>query len=475
MRLPNTALLSVAAALAIWLGCAAAGRCEAGSAVSTVLYVPLENHPITPVIARHLDRALEDAEASGAVCLVIALDTPGGLIESTREMVKDILNSKVPVVVYISPSGARATSAGVFITLASHIAAMAPGTHIGAAHPVAIGGFPSQAPAPEKKTPSDADEDPMKRAAKTMEEKAVSDTRAWAISLAELRGRNADWAALAVTESKSLSSDEAVASNVVDFIAADLNELLGKLDGRSVKLAGGSVTLQTRDAPVRTISLWWGDRLLGAISHPNIAFLLLMFGFYGILFELYTPGWGVAGTLGAFCLVLAFFGLAVLPLNYAGLALIVIAMALFVAEAFVTSFGALTVGGLVCLVLGGLMVVDSPVGFMRVSATVVVPVAVATAAITVFLVSRIVKGLRTPVRTGDQRMSDLTATADEAFHEEQGEYVGTVRVHGELWRAASASPVDAGTTLCIKGRRNLVLEVEPAAKTEQKITGEKGE
>ncbi len=426
-----------------------------GEAAGLVLHARLDNEPITPVTERYLERVLREAASAQAACLVIELDTPGGLVESTQQIVKGILASEAPVVVYVAPQGARAASAGVFITMAGHVAAMAPGTHIGAAHPVSIGGMPGT-PAP-----ADTASGQQQGGPSVMEEKVLNDAVAWARSLAELRGRNAEWAALAVSESRSITATEAVAENVVDLVAADLDALLVQIDGREVELPGGRVeVLRTAGAEIRTMPMWWGEQLLAVLSNPNVAFLLLMFGFYGVLFEFYTPGWGVGGTLGAICLVLGFFGLAVLPINYAGLALLALGLGLFVAEAFFTSFGALTLGGVVCVVLGGLMLVDSPGGMLRVSATVVVPVALATAAITVFLVGSVVKAMRGRVQTGVEGMLGSEALAHEAFVPAEGRYHGMILTHGELWKAISAAPVAQGDAVEITGRDGLTLFVE---------------
>jgi membrane-bound serine protease (ClpP class) len=433
-----------------------------------VLTIRLNNEAITPVTARFITRSIRSAEERQVRCLVIFLDTPGGLVESTRDVVKGILHSQVPVVVYVAPTGARAASAGVFITMAAHVAAMAPATNIGAAHPVQVGGLPTSPPQqPQEKPPAeqtdkkDGGETPQ-RAASPMEEKIVNDTVAWARSLAELRGRNVEWVTRAVRESISAPASEAVREGAVDLVAEDINDLLRQIDGREVTLPGGRVRLQVAGVAVHTHEMWWGERLLAAIANPNLAILLLLFGFYGILFELYTPGWGVAGTLGVICLVLGFFALSVLPINYVGLALIVIALALFVAEAFAPSFGLLTTGGVVCLILGGLMLVDSPVGFIRVSAWVVVPIALATAAITFFLVGSIVKSHRIPPQTGAERMAGAEAVAVEDFIPAGERYAGLVRTHGELWKAVSQTPIAAGQRLEIQSREGLTLSVNPA-------------
>ena len=260
---------------------------------------------------------------------------------------------------------------------------------------------------------------------------------------------------------------EALEAGVIDFVADDQKELLEKLDGREVALAEGAVTLSTSNAAVQSFKMWWGDEVLSALANPNVAFLLMIFGFYGILFELYSAGWGVGGTLGIVCLVLAFFGLSVLPINYVGLLLIAAALAMFVAEVFVTSYGSLAIGGCVCLVMGGLMLVDSPVGFARVSLSVVLPIAAATTFIVVLLVAAIVKTHRGKTLTGSEGMIGMSAKSVAAFGSQNGEYAGTVRVHGEFWNATCSEQVGPGTPVQIESRDGLVLRVAPVATTER--------
>ncbi len=423
-----------------------------------VVRLRIDNEAITPVTAQFIDRAIKRAEEERAQGLLVVLDTPGGLVDSTREIVKSILQSNVPVVVYVAPSGARAASAGLFITLAGHVAAMAPGTNIGAAHPVTVGGLPGS-PQPSPKQTEDGEKPP---AQPPMEQKIVNDTVAWARSLAELRGRNVEWVTRAVRESLSASASEAVSNGVVDLIAANEQELLAALDGREVRLASGTLQMRTAGAEIRLHEMWWGERILAAVSNPNVVFLLMIFGFYGILFELYTPGWGVAGVLGVVCLVLAFFGLAILPISYVGLALIGIALALFLAEAFVTSYGFLTIGGVICMVIGGVMLVDSPAGFMRVSLRIIFPFAIATAGVTFFLVSKIIQAQRAPPQTGGWQMLTSDAVAVEGFESDGERYRGLVRARGELWRSVSSSPVAADQRVEIQAREGLTLIVQPA-------------
>ncbi|AKJ64902.1 NfeD family protein [Kiritimatiella glycovorans] len=449
---------------------------------SEVWRVTIEDEAVTPGMERFVRRVLGEAEEAGAECLVIELDTPGGLLTSTRHIVQDITGSRVPVVVYVAPSGARAASAGLFITLSSHVAAMAPGTNIGAAHPVQLGppGMPSPSPQkpgmPERPRPDEGDSpdedgsaangdgeaDTNRPPAQSdiMTAKQVEDAKAWVRSLSKLRGRNAEWAQKAVAESKSASAEEALELGVIDLIAEDTESLLTRIDGMEVEAGGTTRTLATAGAPVRDVSRWWGEKLLAAISNPNIAFLLLMFGFYGILFEFYSPGWGVGGVVGVLCLLLGFYGLSILPVNYAGLALLIAAVALFTAEAFVPSFGALTIGGAVCLVLGGVMLIDSPQGFMKVSLKVIVPAAAATAGITLFLVGSIVKGHRRRPLTGDPGAAEQTVEARDDFQPHGGAYRGHVYWNGEWWSAVCETPVSAGQNVKIEKREGLTLYVK---------------
>ncbi len=432
-----------------------------------VLQVRLENEAITPITARFIARAISQAEEQQAKCLIIVLDTPGGLVVSTREVVKGILHSKVPVVVYVAPPGARAASAGVFITMSSHIAVMAPGTNIGAAHPVQIGGLPGSPPRqpterqPKQESGDKKDDQNQPRVTTPMEDKVLNDTVAWARTLAELRGRNADWAAQAVKESISVTASEALKERAIDFVADDINDLLKKVEGHEVTLLQGKVKLEVADAELRTLEMWWGERVLAAIANPTLAFLMLILGFYGILFEFYSPGWGVSGTVGVICLALGFFSLAVLPISYVGLALILIALAMYVAEPFVVSYGFLTIGGSICLIIGGLMLVESPAGFMSVPLWAIIPVSLATAVISFFLVGAIIKTHRAPVQTGGELMAGTKAIAEEDFQRDGDCYHGQVRTHGELWNAVSKTPIKADEELVIEKLEGLTLDVRP--------------
>jgi membrane-bound serine protease (ClpP class) len=421
-----------------------------------VLRAVLDNQTINPSVAGFIERAIRQAEQERAVCLVLELDTPGGLADSTRDIVKTMLGSEVPVVVYVAPAGARAASAGVFITLAANVAAMAPGTHIGAAHPVELGGLPGPLP-----TGGGAGKTAKGESGSPMEEKVLNDTVAWARAVAELRGRNADWAEKAVKESVSVPASEAVREHVVDFVADNFRDLLAKLNGRVVSVPGGTVRLATSGAEVRAVEMSWSEQLLSVIGNPNVALLLLVFGFYGILFEFFAPGWKVAGVFGVICLVLGLFAMSVLPINIAGLGLVALAFALFAAELFVTSYGLLTIGGMICLVFGGLILVQSPAGFQRVSLGVLLPVAAGAAAVTAFLLARVVRIHRRPPQTGIEAMTRWPAVAAEEFAANGHAAAGAVRVRGELWNAVATMPIAAGQHVEIVGRHGLVLSVRP--------------
>jgi len=429
-----------------------------------VLTATLDDEAISPGSVRYLERALQMAGEQQAECLVIILDTPGGLLTSTRSLVKKILGSRTPVVVYVSPQGSRAASAGVFVTISAHVAAMTPGTTIGAAHPVQVGGGLPGGPRSPRPVPAEQGEDAkapgdQESPSSPMQQKLLNDTVSWARALAEQRGRNADWVAKAVKQSASITAEQAADQNVVDIVADDLDQLLEKMDGRQVDLAQATRTLHTAEAQVRALPMWWGERVLTLIAQPNVAFLLMMFGFYGILFEFYSPGWGVSGTFGTICILLGLFGLSVLPVNYLGLALLMTSIALLTAEVFVTSYGALAVAGTICMVFGGSMLVDSPSGFARVSLSVLLPLAGATAVITLVLVSGIVRSLRSPVQTGGEGLIGDEAVADETFAQDDGVFRGAVRIHGERWRAVSEQPLQSGETCQVSGRDGLLLFV----------------
>jgi membrane-bound serine protease (ClpP class) len=390
---------------------------------------------INPATARFIIDSIDDAIKQNAQCLIIQLDTPGGLMESMRLIVKKMLSSPVPLVVYVGPSGARAASAGVFITMAANIAVMAPGTHIGAAHPVSIG---------------------EGKESKAMSEKIINDTVAFVKNIAKARGRNAEWAEKAVTKSVSITDEEAAKLRVVDFISPDVQDLLSKIDGKVLKMEGGITrTLHTKGAQPRSVQMSWRDRLLDVISNPTIAYILLMLGIYGVFFELSNPGAILPGVVGGIFLILAFYALQMLPVNYAGLALILFAIILFIAEIKIMSHGLLAIGGVISLFLGSLMLFQSPSEYMRVSLSVIIPAVFVSAAFFIFAVTKAIRARLTKPTTGREGLLGETGTVVVALAPE-----GKVALHGEFWNAVSDEEVEKGEKIKVTGVDNLRLRVE---------------
>jgi len=389
---------------------------------------------INPVVVEYMTDSIRRAEEAKDVAVIFQLDTPGGLVDSTREIVKALLNANVPTVVYVAPSGARAASAGTFITMAAHIAAMAPGTNIGAAHPVSGEG-------------KDIEGD--------MRQKAENDLAAFARSIAEKRRRNAEWAEKAVRESVAVTEVEAREQRVIDVIAEDIPDLVKQLDGRQVILAHGAVTLHTAGATVRGQQMTWRQRLLAALSHPQIALMLLSLGSIGLLVELYNPGLIFPGVVGALALLLAFYSLQTLPINYTGLLLIGLGMVMFILEIKVTSFGMLFLGGVVAMSLGALMLIDSPEEYLRIPLSTIVLVVGTTAGLFLFVVGAAVRSVgRKPV-SGQEGMLGAIGTAKERL-----DPTGTVFVQGTLWSARSTVPIEAGATVRVVRVEGLKLTVE---------------
>lgn len=382
---------------------------------------------INPVVAEYISDSIATAEKEDAEALVILLDTPGGLDTSMRSIIKDIYKSEVPVIVYVSPSGARAASAGTFITLAAHVAAMAPGTNIGAAHPVNIAG--------------DMPDD--------VREKAENDAVAYIKSIAKKNGRNEEWAEDAVRKSDSITAEQALDKGVIDHVSPDLEQLLDKIDGTTVETSAGSVVLKTKGASTVDSPMSLRQRLLHIIIDPNIAYLLLMLGFYGILFELYNPGLGLSGIGGGISLVLGLYALQVLPVNYAGLALIILGIVLLVAEALNPGFGVLGAGGIASLAIGSLILFKSPLPGLRVSPFVIVPTVLTTAAFMIFVVGAAVRARRRQPVTGQEGMIGLVGEVRKELNPR-----GEIFVRGERWEAESIK----GTVAA--GEKVQVVEIE---------------
>ncbi len=430
--------------------------------------IELDNQIISPVTQQYILESLARSEREQAACLVLMLDTPGGLLESTRAIVKGLMNAKIPVVVYVAPSGARAGSAGVFITLASHIAAMAPSTNIGAAHPVEVGGgggpvkklirrikrvVKDGSAKPEKPH----EEEVVEEEENPMSEKILNDTVAWITTIAKARHRNPEWAKKAVTESVSVTEEEAVKEQIVDLIAKDLEELLRKIDGWPVETAAGAATISTVRASVVRLPMTARQRFLAVVTNPSIAYLLMLLGTLGLIFEFTHPGIGFPGIAGLICLILALFAFQALPINYAGLALMGLGVLLLIAEVKVISHGLLTLGGVVALTLGSLMLVESPEPALRISLSVIVPMVVTLTALVLFVVQRAVRAQSQPVATGPQGMIGELGVASTDVHLE-----GKVSVHGELWDAVSTSPIKQSERVRVVSVKGLQLTVERA-------------
>ncbi|MBW3567277.1 MAG: nodulation protein NfeD [Proteobacteria bacterium] len=420
---------------------------------------------IGPATADYLSRGIEKAAESGHDLVVIRMDTPGGLDSAMRDIIKSILASPVPVATWVAPQGARAASAGTYILYASHIAAMAPATNLGAATPVSIGGGGgSPVPEPEKTKDENAEEENSaaeKPADSTaMERKAVNDAVAYIRGLAEKRGRNADWAERAVREAVSLSADAALAEDVIDVVAGSLPELLESLHGTTISTASGDVTLATAGAEIEHSEPDWRTEFLSVITDPTVAYLLMLVGIYGLIFEGYNPGALVPGVIGAICLLLALFAFQVLPVNYAGLALIGLGIILMVAEAFVPSFGALGIGGVIAFIVGSVILMDTDVPGYGISTPVIATLGGAGGLAVLGIIWFAVRSKRTRIVSGREEMIGLIGTALNDF-----EGTGMVFVHGERWLAKSDVPIAKGRDVRVTGLQGLVLSVEPIDST----------
>ena len=411
-----------------------AGEVQAESPTIDVLHV---KGVINPVLVEYIKHGIDHAESTNAVACIIQLDTPGGLDTSMRDIVQSIVSARVPVVVYVSPSGARAASAGVFVTMSAHVAAMAPNTAIGAAHPVSLGS------------------EGEVQISETMEEKVLNDAAAYIRSIAKAHGRNMDWAEKAVRESVSATEGEALELDVIDIVAPDLDALVSQLDGRQVTMLDGElVTLQTKGSTINNINMTTGEGFLYAISEPNIAYLLLSVAGLGILIEISNPGLIFPGVIGGICGLLAFYSLGVLPVNYAGVLFIILAFGLFIAELFTPTFGILTAGGVASLVLGSLILFKGGPLF-QVSPWLVAITAIIFAALFAFVISRVIKAHRQQATTGWEELVGKRALVKIALNPE-----GTVFYKGELWKAISdTGQIEAGEEVTVTRVDGLMLHV----------------
>ena len=408
---------------------------------------------ISPASADYLLRGLAKAIEDKAHLVVIEMDTPGGLDSSMRDIIKAILASKVPVATYVSPKGARAASAGTYILYASHIAAMAPATNLGAATPVELAPGGSDKPTPADKP--DAAKPAASPPGDAKTRKAVHDAAAYIRGLAELRGRNTEWAERAVREAVSLSASEALELKVIDLVATDLDDLLKQLNGRNIKMNGQTITLDTAHAIIERVMPDWRSRLLAVIGDPSIAYILLLLGIYGLLYEFSNPGMLFPGVVGGICLLLALFALQLMPVSYVGLALIILGIALMLAEAFLPSFGALGLGGLVAFVIGSVMLIDTDLPGYGISWALIAPLAAVSAMFSFVVGGMALRARRRPVLTGGEELPGSEGDALEDIERE-----GWARVHGELWRVQSRVPLARGARVRVTARHGLTLEVE---------------
>lgn len=388
---------------------------------------------INPVSAEYIEKNISRANEKKVEALIIELDTPGGLDTSMRKIVKDIIGSEVPIVVYVSPSGSRAASAGVFITLAAHIAAMAPGTNIGAAHPVGLG----------------------EKMDKTMTEKATNDAAAYIKSIAERMGRNAKWAEDAVRKSISATETEALKDHVIDLVSKDINSLLNDINGMKVQTAFGEKVLRTKDAVVIREEMGLRYKILNLISDPNIAYILMLLGFYGLFFELTNPGALFPGVIGGICLILAFYAFQTLPVNYAGLLLIILAIILFVLEVKIVSHGVLTIGGIIAMIIGSLMLFESPVPFMKLSLYIILPATFITTLFFTLTLGLAFKAYKRKPVTGVEGIIGHNGIADTDITKDGG----MVLLHGERWSAYADEPLPKGEKIIVESISGLKVKV----------------
>lgn len=409
---------------------------------------------ISPATSDYLKKGMKKAVDTQTDLVIVQMDTPGGLDRSMRDIIQMILASPIPVVTYVAPAGARAASAGTYILYASHVAAMAPATNLGAATPISIGGLPGSPKPQEEEKKKDKDDLPTDDAA-TLQRKLINDASAYIKALAERHGRNADWAVRAVREAVSLSAEEALQLQVIDFVATDLQHLLHQLDGHEIRLDSGVQRLSSKDMTLTRIEPTWRYRLLTVISDPNVAYFLLLLGFYGLIYELANPGVFLPGVAGGISLLLAFYAFQILPINYSGLALILLGIILLISEAFIPSFGSLGIGGIVAFAVGSLILIDDE--SLRISMSVIISTTGMSALFILLLLGRIFTLRNKKVRTGEEAMIGMIGEAAQDFAGE-----GRILLLGESWMAKSPATeqISKGEKVRITSRKGLELTVE---------------
>jgi len=407
------------------------------------VYVIKIDGSINPSSSEFVHKSIKEASSHNARCLIIELNTPGGLLKSTRYIVSDLLTSDIPVVVYVSPGGSQAASAGVFITLAANIAAMAPGTNIGASHPVTMEGNQDS----------------------VMMEKATNDAAAFIRSISQKRNRNVEWAEDAVRKSVSITEKEALDLKVIDVIADNINDLLQKIDGKEVETSKGKVILDTKNIKIINYEISWFQKFLGIVSDPNVAYILMMLGIWGIILEFYHPGGILPGVVGVICIILGLYGLHTLPVNYAGLGLIILAIILFIAEIKITSYGMLTVGGVISLFLGSFMLIDtdSPLELAEISLSVIITTVAVVSGLFILLIWLVVKAHKRKVVTGEE---GLIGEICEVIDKIEAGKTGAVKMRGEIWNAVLSS---GSEEIIPENSKVKVVEVNNLTLTVQKI------
>ena len=406
---------------------------------------------IGPATADHMVRGLEEAQATGADLVILRIDTPGGLDTAMREMIKGVLASRIPVVAYVAPGGARAASAGTYLLYASHLAAMAPGTNLGAATPVQMGapGLPKLGDDPNKE-----DREPTAEPATPLERKIINDAVAYIQSLAQMRGRNAEWAESAVREGASLSAEDALDAGVIDVISPSLSDLLDQIDGREVKVGDAPQVIESANLAVHLHPVDWRSEFLAVITNPNIAYILMLVGVYGLLLEFYNPGVGLPGIMGAICLLLALYALQALPISYAGLGLILLGIALMVAEAFAPSFGIFGLGGIAAFTVGSILLMDTEVPAFQIALPVILGVAAFSGGVLIFAVGILIRARRQPVVTGLDHLAGSTVLVESV---EGG--TARVRLDGELWAVTCEESLVPLDTVRVESIDGLILQV----------------